>query len=420
MNKEKRRGHHEGTIFENTRVKKDGSTYTYWQGQITLPTGQRKSVTGKTKRAVQLAMANLKRQIADGAYGSQEGQQTLGKWVEQWITNHYELGERTIHGYQSILKNHLKDSAGLIPLDDLTPAKLQSFYAEKSQGRAPGTIRNLHRLIHVALEEAVVHGIIPHNPSSAIRINKTMPKEMLTLRTEELEIFLRSASQNRLYALWVMALTTGMREGELLGLRWSDVDWQQRIIHIRQELYRMPGKYVISPPKSLTSIRDVPLADMTVMALQEWREYQKEAKSLCGNAWTTIYGDLVFTTGLGNPVDYGNLIRQLRRILKRANLNEKLRVHDLRHTFATLMLERGVHVLVVSKLLGHSSVEITLRIYGHVTRSMHQYARETVNQLLNDTPNQQIAESEPPVGILHNVLHNLTIQPHTKEEWDEE
>lgn len=404
--KTKRRGHHEGTIYKVTRPKKDGSSHVFWQGQVTLPSGKRRTVSGKTRQEVVRSVAKLKRDVESGMYGTIDGTHTLREYVGQWIRQHSSLSETTLAGYRSIWRSHL-DGIGDVKLDDVTPAQLQAHYSKKLVGRSPTTVRNLHRLIHVVLEEAVAHGILPRNPSSSIRGMKIADREMLVMRADEIPQFIRSAQNHRMHALWILAISTGMREAELLGLRWSDIDFTQRIVKVRQTIHRIEGHFTCTAPKSASSRRDLPLADDAAIAVLKWRTEQAEERRLCGDAWTTVFEDLVFTTSVGTPIMHDNILRQFHRVIRDAGLNEKLRVHDIRHTFATLLLERGVHVLIVSKLLGHSSVTITLRVYGHITLRMHDQARVEINQIIGSQDIAQPRVIEAGFPLLHDVLHDV-------------
>lgn len=403
---QKRRGHGEGTVYKVTRKKKDGSSYVFYQGQVTLPTGQRRTVSGKTKQEAIREVAQLKRDIADGKFGSEKGTFTFREYCLQWIENHGELSPKTAAGYRSIYRTHL-DGIGDVKLDDLNPAMLQAHYARKREGRAPSTVRGIHRFFHVVLEEAVTHMILPRNPSNGIRGMKVPDHEMLVMREDEIPRFLEAAREHRLHALWFLAMSTGMRESELLGVRWQDIDFKQGIVRVRQEVYRVERHFICKEPKSLSSKRDLPLAEETAMALQKWRREQREEKNLAGGAWQELFEDLIFTNEMGAPLPYSHVLRKFRHIIRSVGINPEIRIHDIRHTFATILLERGVHILMVSKLLGHSSVVITLRVYGHVTLRMTEQARAEINQLVGSTQSTQPLALEQDQTLLHDILHDV-------------
>ncbi|MBU6447088.1 MAG: site-specific integrase, partial [Verrucomicrobia bacterium] len=372
-------------------------------------TGRRMTVSGQTKQEAIRNVAKLKRERDSGMYGNPDGELTFREYCKIWLENHGELSPKTAAGYRSIYRNHL-DGIGDVKLDALTPGMLQEHYAKIRKERAPTTVRNIHRLFHVVLEEAVSHNVIPRNPSAGIRGMKAADREMLVMRGDEIPGFLLAAKQHRFHALWRLAISTGMREAELLGLRWQDIDFAQGIIRVRQEVYRVERHFVCKAPKSATSKRDLPLVPEVAIDLQKWRIEQSEEKRLAGDAWKELFDDLVFLSPLGTPIAYDNILRQFRQVIRSAGLNMSLRVHDMRHTFATLLLEQGVHVLIVSRLLGHSSVNITLRVYGHVTLRMSDQARVQINQIFGSQDTEQPKEiftSDTEKKLLHDVLHDV-------------
>lgn len=191
---------------------------------------------------------------------------------------------------------------------------------------------------------------------------------------------------DRYEALYFLAVATGIREAELLGLRWQDVQLRLLTVRVAQTLHRLRGQFVMEEPKSPMSRRTLPLPTAAAEILVAWRAVQQGDRGLMGDAWGEQWG-LVFTTPSGNPIHYSQALAHFRVLLERARLPLKTRLHDLRHTFAMLLLERGVHIKAVSELLGHSSVNITLAIYGHVTLKMQATAVvELADLLRRDQP----------------------------------
>jgi integrase len=203
---------------------------------------------------------------------------------------------------------------------------------------------------------------------------------MRVLSPDDVRELLQTATEDRYEALYVLAVSTGLRQGELLALRWQDIDLEARTLQVRQTLHRTRGEYVFSQPKTAKSRRLVILATAAVSALRRRRVLQAEDRLQIGAIWQDY--DLVFTNEIGGPIDAGNLrTRSFQHLLQRAGL-PRVRFHDLRHTAATLMLGRGIHPKVVSEMLGHSQIAITLDLYSHVTPTMQREAAQAMDELL--------------------------------------
>jgi integrase len=258
----------------------------------------------------------------------------------------------------------------------------QALYTKKLQeGLSPTTVRSIHLRLHHALKDALRLGLAAVNVSEKVSPPRAAHHEMQTLSEEQARQFLQAAAGERFYVLYVLALTTGMREGELLALRWQDVDLEQALLQVRltiQESRRqgehgnLIGMYILVEPKTAKSRRRISLAPIAVSALRAHRKRQNEERLRLGPAWDTTY-DLVFPNSIGRLMDPRNFLLLFRRILTRAGL-PRLRFHDLRHTAATLLLRRGINPKVVAEMLGHASVRITLDIYSHVTPDMQETA----------------------------------------------
>jgi integrase len=309
--------------------------------------------------------------------------QTLGAFLTSWLQGILppHVRPKTYRSYEQLMRVHVIPSLGKIPLTKLTPQRLQALYAERlASGRSPTTVRHIHAVLHTALEQAVRWGLVARNVSDLVDVPRMHRKEMLVLNGEQARTFLNVAQGDRLEALYVAALTTGMREGELLALRWRDVDLEAGHLQVHNTLQKLPGQPpVIAPVKTDYSRRKITLATTTVEALKAHRARQLPERLAMGPEWEDW--ELVFCTTIGTPLNGKNLLqRGLRPLLKRADL-PPLRVHDLRHTCATLMLLQGVHPKIVSEMLGHSSVAITLQIYSHVLPDMQKQATEAMDRL---------------------------------------
>jgi integrase len=279
------------------------------------------------------------------------------------------------------MRVHVISTLGKIPLAKLTPQRLQALYADRlASGRSPTTVRSIHAVLHTALEAAVKWGLVARNVSDLVSAPRPHRKEMLVLNRDQARTFLDIAQGDRLQALYVTALTCGMREGELLALRWRDVDLEAGHLQVRNTLQKLPGQPpVIAPVKTDYSRRKINLSATAAEALGAHRTRQIEERLAKGPAWEDW--ELVFCTTTGTPLNGKSLLqRGLRPLLKRADL-PPLRVHDLRHSCATLLLLQGVHPKIVSEMLGHASVAITLQIYSHVLPDMQKQATEAMDRL---------------------------------------
>ena len=292
---------------------------------------------------------------------------TVGNWLEVWYENYAKIKMRpstylTYHGY---IENHIKPQLGKIPLNDLTTLHLQQFYkkllaegrverieAQKQpKGLSAKTVRNIHQIISSALKLANEQRLIARNPADGCALPKAEHKEMQTLPVEQLTSFLREAKDSGVFALYYIDLTTGLRRGELLGLKWSDIDLEKGDLRVQRQIGRIDGKIIEMPLKTKNAYRTLPLSADAISVLMQQRRKT-------GNS------EWVFPSPSGGPMSPDSVLHMLHRVLKRAGL-PKVRFHDLRHTFATLALENGMDVKTLSAMLGHVSTVTTLDIYTH-------------------------------------------------------
>jgi len=259
---------------------------------------------------------------------------------------------------------------GHLRLAALTPQAVQAAYAALlHQGLSRRSVEQTHTVLHRALRQAVLWGLMFRNPTEAVTVPRPSRREMQTLTEEEVGRLFQTSRGHRLHALWVLLVTTGLRIGEALGLLWSDVDFASGRLVVNRALQRQPGVgYVFVEPKTAKSRRTVHLAQGTLASLAEHRRRQREDQLAAGPKWNN--SGLVFATPVGRPVDGTWAIKRFHRALEAAGL-PRLRLHDLRHTAATHLLRRGVHPKVVQELLGHSTISLTLDTYSHVAPALH-------------------------------------------------
>lgn len=246
--------------------------------------------------------------------------------------------------------------------------------------RSHGSTRFLHGVLHRALKDAERMGLVQRNVTQQVRAPRRNSVEVESMTEDQANVFLVAAQGDRWEALYVLALTTGMREGELLGLRWNDVNLDGKYLQVRVAVQEAGQGYVLAEPKTAHSRRRISLTPLAVEALRAHRVRQNAERLKLGAAWETSL-NLVFPNARGGVMIPHNLTkRDFKHILKRAGLPD-FHFHCLRHTAATLLLSKGVHPKVVSEMLGHADISITLRVYAHVTPTLQQVAADAMERM---------------------------------------
>lgn len=368
-----RRANGEGSIYKRA----DGR----WCASITLPKGRRKHFLGKDREEVAKQLTAAKKSRDDGVPAIVE-RQSVRQFMQSWLeAARPSLRERTWIRYEQYVRLQINPSVGNVALTKLSPQHLQKLYAERlAAGSSPTTVHHLHATIHRALRQAVRWNLVVRSVADLVDPPRDAHFEITTLSPAQARTLLATADGNRLEALFVLALTTGMRQGELLGLRWRDVDFDRGSLQVRGSLQRLGGALVVTSPKTDRSQRQVTLAPIAVTALRRHRALQAQERLRLGAAWQG--DDLVFTNEIGRPIDSAALARlAFRPLLQRAGLPQ-MRFHDLRHSAATLLLQEGVHPKIVSEMLGHTRIGTTLDLYSHVTPTMQQQATAAMEAIL--------------------------------------
>ena len=346
--------------------------------------GHRLSFTGDTLKEAQNWLQKTRYQITRGL--TLEGAKiTYAEFLEEWhSTKVHHVTEQTYSYYKQIIRDYIRPTLGDIRLNELSSRHIQRFYNNQvSEGIGLRTVQKAHTIIHASLNSARKFGLIPYNPDDATNPPKPKPSAMKFLNQEQVRIFLDSAKENddRHYALYYLALVTGMRQGELLALKWENIDLAKGILNVKFNLKRLPngGGLVLDKPKTKTSIRSIKLGQDTIDVLKAQKNRIAKEREIKPEIWQDE--GFVFPSTVGSAIDPSNMLRYFRASLKAANL-PKIRFHDLRHTAASLMLNNGVDVLVASQRLGHAQPSITLNVYGHLMPSMQSEAAELLDTLV--------------------------------------
>lgn len=372
-----RRGNFEGSIYKR---ESDGR----WAGVITVDGGKRKYFYGKTRKEVAEKMKVGLRDQQQGALVTSPDQpfgQFLSRWLEDSVKPSVKI--KTFENYSRQVRVHIGPSLGNVRLSKLSAQHLQRFYRQMLDlGLASGSVERQHSIIHRALSQALSWNLVARNVADLADPPRPNPKEMLPLSSEQAAQFLKAARSDRFFALYCLAISTGMRQAELLGLTWPDVEFGSATLHVHQQLIYSPGLgFSFSEPKTAKSRRAIDIPAFAVEALREHRKRQLEDRLKTGSLWEDH--DLVFANEVGRFVERGNLVRRsFLPLLEKAGL-PRIRFHDLRHTAATILLKQGTHPKVVQERLGHSSISVTMDVYSHVLPSMQREAADGLDTLFS-------------------------------------
>jgi integrase len=310
----------------------------------------------------------------------------MAAWLREWQDRGLEASSRrpgTKALYKSLITNHLTpDPFGSITLDKLRPSDIDVLVLTlrgkrvRDKPLADATVQRIYRVLRVALDDAVRDGLLARNPAAPVKQPRTTRTEARFLAASEVTSLLKAAEGTRYHPLLVLIAATGLRRGEALALKWSDIDLEARSLRVRGTLSRVDGELTVGEPKSEKSRRTLPLSPAVVRLLKAQRKAQRLERVRAGNQW--VQTGHVFTTQRGRPVEPRNLFRALETAADKAKL-EDIGLHTLRHSAATAWLEAGVSLKAVSELLGHASIGITADCYGHVTEATSRAAMDALS-----------------------------------------
>lgn len=370
----KKRGQGEGSIYKRNS---DGR----WVGQVTID-GEKISKYFKSQREARTWVNETTSQVEDGltVMGAKT---TLEEYLKDWlVTVQTSVRPKTHEQYSQIVRQHIIPALGRIKLKDLTPGNIQSLYNMKlrEKEKKERTVVMIHAVLHRALNQALKMGYLGRNPADGVTKPRLKRQEMKILKENEVLTFLSTAKGTRFELLFYMAVTTGLRQGELLGLKWSDLDWNRGILSIQRQAQRIRGKGIVfSEPKSASGKRSIVLGKTTIDKLRSHLNQQQLQREVIGDKW--VDHDLIFPSTVGTPMGHSNLWKIFKDLLKKAGL-PIIRFHDLRHTAASLMLIQGIHPKVVQERLGHADISLTLNTYSHVVPSMQEEVGDKMDELL--------------------------------------
>ena len=374
----RRRGHGEGSIFQRA----DGQ----WCAELDLGRDgdgkrRRRTIYGRTRKEVAGKLQALLGELQTTGTVVDHSKITLGEYMDSWLVQAAtRLKPATAESYRQYARAHIVPTLGGIPISKLQPIQLQQLYTSLlSAGKAKRTVQYVHAILRRALNQAVKMGMILRNPATLVEAPRPDRQEMRVLTPSEAQKLIESLRGDPLMALYYMALATGCRRGELIALRWSDVTWARPAITVNRTAEFVDKKVIWTEPKTTRSRRTIPLPANAVSVLKAHRTRQLQERLLAGEMFADQ--DLVFSRYDGSPVNPGHVTQHFALVVKKAGLPQ-VRLHDLRHTHATMLLAAGVHPKIVSERLGHSSVVMTLDTYSHVLPTMQEEVARKLDAIM--------------------------------------
>ncbi|WP_371598601.1 tyrosine-type recombinase/integrase [Streptomyces sp. NBC_00564] len=421
----KRRANGEGTITKRADGRYHAAAYVY------RPDGTRtrKFVYGKTREEVANKLTELQEKTRQGIPAA-ESTMAFGDYLTYWLATiaPARLKPSTLNSYEGLTRLYIRPALGKKKLNRLSPADVRRFLAEFKasclcclrgadkerpeakrsccavgrcckRGPSARTVQYIHAVLRSALQQAMREELIARNVARIVETPTVTPKEVRPLDVTEVRLLLKTAKSHRLYALWLVLVSTGLRRGEALGLTWGDIDLAGGQVRVRRNVQRIRRELIFGTPKTMRSVRTVSLPRHCVRALTQHREQQERERKVAGKKWQPVPGHpdaLVFTTLTGRVTDPRSLNRMLTILCRDANVR-RVRVHDLRHTCASLLLAQGVDARTIMETLGHSTITMTLDTYAHVMGTTLRAAADRMDDALrvDESDGDSEGETEP-------------------------
>lgn len=416
----KRRANGEGTITKRADGRYQAAAYVY------RPDGTRtrKFVYGKTRDEVADKLTEMQEKTRQGIPAA-SSTMAFGDYLTYWLAAiaPERLKPSTLNSYEGLTRLYIRPALGKKKLNRLTPADVRRFLTEFKTSclcclrgadkerpedkrsccavgrcckRLPSarTVQYIHAVLRSALQQAMREELIARNVARIVETPTVTPKEVRPLNTTEARLLLKAAQPHRLYALWLLLVSTGLRRGEALALTWSDVDLTNGQLRVRRNVQRIRRELLFGTPKTMRSVRTVPLPRHCVRALRKHREQQEQERKVAGKKWQPTPGQpdgLIFTTVTGRVTDPRSLNRMLTILCRDAHV-PRVRVHDLRHTCASLLLAQGVDARTIMEMLGHSTITMTLDTYAHVMDTTLRSAAERMDGVLKFDESEEKSE----------------------------
>ncbi len=379
-----RRMNGEGGLYKRSDGRWFGAVLVGYDG-----TGRprRKTVSARTKDEARRKLSDLQRQI-DTGYIPPTRRETVAQLLSRWDSDVLSTQVKPLarENYRAVAERHIVPTLGRTQVSNLTVADVQHLLAAKLVGTLEGsrplsvsTVRRIRSVLAQALNECVVEGTLSRNVAALTKPPKSERAEGRTLTPDQARALLAAMDDHRLGALFALMLSTGLRRGEALGLRWADIDLSRGIVVVRRQLQRVSGELVTNDVKTSKSRRAVNVAPPVVKLLEAHKVAQAKDRLACRDAWQET--EYVFTTQLGTPLDPRNIHRDFQTICIKAGVG-KWHPHELRHSAASLMLSAGVPLQVVSDVLGHSSIRMTADVYGHILQPQREDAASALAGVL--------------------------------------
>jgi integrase len=341
-----------------------------------------------SKRDAEKRLSEILHQLDTGTY-MKSGKTTMADYLNRWLADYVKpnLSPRGFERYESITRVHLIPALGGIQLTLLRPEHLQKHYtAMLGKGLSPRSIRYHHVILHKALATAMKWGLVSRNAADGVDVPRAQRTEMQTWDEHELHTFLETARSTQYYTLFYTALFTGARRSELLALRWQDIDFIYGQISINRSLHHVKGAYIFTQPKTDKSRRTIALPPSAFLVLSEYRKVKEAECLMLGTSLKD--SDMVFSI-LGKPLRPNTVTRAWGMLAAKAGV-KVIRLHDARHTHASLMLKQGIHPKIVQERLGHSTIAITLDTYSHVAPGLQEAAAKRFDDAVQVKDNNRV------------------------------